>query len=192
MIDQSLFYLVNKVCRNYVFDALMPLVTELGRLNYLLVVAVALLFFRKKEIRIVGLLLLIGLLASSSVVFYLKTWVARPRPYLALSGVHLLKQESGFSFPSGHATFIFFTVSTVVAYFKRFYYLYIVAFLVAFSRVYIGVHYPFDIIAAAAIGTLLGYTMVWISKGGEYPFLRSQKSRLFSKIWWNQIRKKWN
>jgi undecaprenyl-diphosphatase len=97
-----------------------------------------------------------------------KAALVRPRPYVyyremietgqvqinALFG--LLASESAF--PSGHTTLVFSCVTALnCIYKKRLWPLYFFAVYIAFTRVYVGVHFPSDVIAGAVIGTLSGY-----------------------------------
>lgn len=134
----------------------MPFLSELGGWKVLLVLATILFFSRKKELRSLGILLLIGIIASYAIVFILKIWIARPRPALLLPNINLLIQDTGFSFPSGHATNAFMAATLLFTYSKKLYYLYIAAIGVAFSRIYLGVHFPSDVIAGALMGIILG------------------------------------
>lgn len=162
--DNSLFYFINKTCANRFFDFIMPLLTELGEWKFILVFAIILLFFRNKDVKKYGLLLLIGFVISFALVYILKNWIARPRPFMVLSHIRLFTKEGGFAFPSGHATFIFMAISVLTNYFKKFYYFYLLAFTIVFSRVYVGAHFPTDVIFGGLNGAVIGYLVVKISR----------------------------
>lgn len=101
-----------------------------------------------------------------------KEFVQRPRPcqdpafmvYVRL----LLKQCSGsFSFVSNHAANHFgiatFSVLTFKGIFKNWMYLlYLWAFVIAYAQVYVGVHYPLDVLGGAVLGILVGSLSAWI------------------------------
>jgi undecaprenyl-diphosphatase len=59
---------------------------------------------------------------------------------------------------------IFSLTAFICTYFSKFYYLYIAAFLVAFSRVYLGVHYSSDVVAGGIIGSMIGYGFAIFAK----------------------------
>jgi undecaprenyl-diphosphatase len=90
----------------------------------------------------------------------LKLIVARPRPFIVGDAQLVGKAPEGFSFPSQHAAFSFTMATTTVLYRRT---LGIIALLsaalVAYSRVYLGVHYWGDIIAGAIIGSLVAYAV---------------------------------
>ncbi|HSO39089.1 MAG TPA: phosphatase PAP2 family protein [Labilithrix sp.] len=113
------------------------------------------------------------LAASAVVVFLLKAIVRRPRPYLALPGVRALVFEAptDYSFPSGHAagsfTFAMFVAVVLVQHARRsptkkkrrigLSAIALVAALgVAMSRCALGVHFPADVLAGAALGVAAG------------------------------------
>ncbi|MFA5362958.1 MAG: phosphatase PAP2 family protein [Candidatus Omnitrophota bacterium] len=162
--DSYFFYLINKNCSNKFFDILMPLLSQLGTWEILFVFVFIFVIFKKKEARRLGVLLLAGLFVSCLSVSILKIWIARPRPFLVLPNVNLLVQAKGFSFPSGHAVNTFVVATLLFIFSKKFYYIYIVACSVALSRIYLGVHFPSDVMAGALIGVALGYLIMRIAE----------------------------
>ncbi len=75
----------------------------------------------------------------------------------------LLKSESIYAFPSGHTTFFFALATALYFHHKKLAYItYIVAAAVGIARVYIGVHYPIDIIGGAVLGILVGVSSKYI------------------------------
>lgn len=166
-LDIKLFYLINRTIQNHFFDFLMPIITKLGSGEAAFAIAVLIILFnlRKKANKAAGILLLAGLTPTYYAIEFLKKFVARPRPYNALTDVHLIGQAGGFSFPSGHATIAFMTAVILSHYFKRGRTIfYLLAVAVCVSRVYVGVHYVSDVAAGAIIGSAIGFVLVKIAK----------------------------
>jgi len=183
-IDIALFHFINGSLRNSVFDFLMPFVTDLNKQRILLVfVAVILLWMLirgKRNVKIAALLLIITISVSdqlnSSVIKY---WLERPRPCHALQNVHLLVScGSGFSFPSSHAVNNFAAALILAFFFPRAkWWFFGFAAIVAFSRVYVGVHYPSDVIGGAVIGLFCAANVLLVFSVLEklwYSYLQSR------------------
>ena len=140
-------------------DFLMPLITLLGDAGiFWIAMAVVLLIFPKtRKIGLgMGVALLMGLLICN---LMLKPWVARIRPYdyqiqyLATEIQLLVDAPHDFSFPSGHTIASFEAATVLLIRNKKFGIpAMILASLIAFSRLYLYVHYPTDVIAAVILG----------------------------------------
>lgn len=143
-------------------DWLMPLITKFGDGGiFWIAVAVVLLFFKKT--RKTGVMLavsfILGLLVGNLI---LKPLVARVRPYdINTDVVLLVKALSDYSFPSGH-TLVSFEAATVLLMVDRRFGIpaLILGILVAFSRLYLYVHYPTDVLAGMVLGILFGVIAV--------------------------------
>jgi undecaprenyl-diphosphatase len=100
-------------------------------------------------------------LAADGVSFLLKDATHRPRPFVAHPQIHPLYAVHSSSFPAGHAATAF-AGATVLAYVARRAapVLFLTAALIGFSRVYVGDHYPTDVLAGAALGLLVGIAAI--------------------------------
>ena len=154
-------------------DAVMPVITLLGDAGiFWIAIAVVLLFFPKTR-RIglgMGAALLLGLLVCNVT---LKPLVARIRPYdyvLEQSGVQiklLIEAQHDFSFPSGHTIASFEAATVLLIHNKKAGIgAVILACLIAFSRLYLYVHYPTDVIASVVLGIAFGFLGNWLVQKG--------------------------
>lgn len=94
----------------------------------------------------------------------IKNWVGRDRPCAALQEVRLLRPcGGGRSFPSSHAVNIAAFAVIAGAFFRRFRpYGIALAAAICYSRVYVGVHYPADVLGGAALGAGLAWGLLWV------------------------------
>ncbi len=88
----------------------------------------------------------------------LKLLIHSDRPFVLLSNVSNTIPESGYSFPSGHATFFMALAVAVLFYHKKAAYVLMgCAVLIGIARVVVGVHFPGDILGGFALGALVAY-----------------------------------
>jgi len=162
-LDSTLFRWINVGGQNFFFDGFMPFMTDLKNFTYVLIaLGIWILWKKRKEglifLVFIGLTLAITDQFSSHV---LKDWIGRVRPCHVMENIHLLTDcNTSYSFPSSHAVNIFAAAFFLSQPFRRLSpVLYAIAVIVGYSRVYIGIHYPFDVVGGAAIGLLIAWPM---------------------------------
>jgi undecaprenyl-diphosphatase len=101
------------------------------------------------------------ILVAESVSGLLKEWIGRARPPLDDSDpAPLVDLPHTSSFPSGHSTVAFACATAIALAVPRLRWpVFVLAALIAFSRVYVGVHYPLDVLAGALLGIALGFAV---------------------------------
>ena len=154
--DRDLFRYIHKDMENSFLDTSLPVIQRMGETQVYLGVCVLLCAFGNEKMYDTGKLATAAFMEAGFVAYSLKKIVGRPRP----SG-----EEEKNSFPSGHTT-LAFTMATVIGheYTKLRVPLYAVAFCTAFARIYLGRHYPSDVLAGATIGILAGLHMIHYRK----------------------------
>ncbi len=196
-LDTHLFNLINHGTANSVFDVLMPFLSSRGYLLILPYFFYILWLARKKksEGHDEVMALAIWTIVVSVFSFLLADWAAnelkhmigRIRPCNALEGVRLLAGCSqSFSMPSNHSANsfaytlpLFFMTRTFVKLRWRLYPL-ILAGLVAYSRPYLGVHYPGDITAGALVGTCSAALVIFLFSNARIEYRsRPHKTLLY-------------
>jgi undecaprenyl-diphosphatase len=164
-LDLWLFRLGNRTLANPVFDFLLPILTNERYFIVPYVIILLLLVWKGGRagrlcVGIVLLTIILGDQINSSII---KEAVGRIRPCHVLPDVRLLVGcGAGKSFPSTHAVNNF-AAATVFGYFYRSArpYLFGFATLVAYTRVYCGVHYPFDVLGGAVFGIVLALLVLF-------------------------------
>lgn len=161
VLDFNILFWIQNLIRNDVFDVIIPFYTSLGE-DGIIWIALGLILLIPKKYRKTGIMVLAALLVMLVVNnIVLKNLIARPRPcWTYPEMVQLVHNPSSYSFPSGHTTSAFAVAFTVFSQHKKLGKVIIVmAAIMAFTRLYVFVHFPTDIyggiLVAAAITTFV-------------------------------------
>jgi membrane-associated phospholipid phosphatase len=155
-LDVRVFILFNTRRYPAWLDRFMWLVTQLGNMVAACVAAGLLFIFnyRRMAIEIIFGTLLLWVLVET-----IKALSDRDRPFLALENTRVIGwKERGDSFPSGHTTQVFFLTALFIHRFQLgigiSLALYAVAVMVGLTRIYVGAHYPRDVVAGVVLGSV--------------------------------------
>lgn len=164
-LDGGILLWLQETLRGGVLTPLLVCYTHLGDSGLLWIVLSALLlcFKRTRKAGAVSLLaLLLSLIFTNGV---LKHLVARPRPWLTVEGlVPLITEHDPNSFPSGHTSASFAAAAAWCRTLPRRWMkvtVVVLAAVMAFSRLYVGVHFPSDVLAGLLVGLFCGW-LAWL------------------------------
>ena len=167
-LDQFLFHLANGAWVSPMLDRLMPALSVAGNAGAVwLGLLGTLAILGGNTGRRMALAGLVGLAAGFLASDLVKEITMRPRPFAALPDVRLLVPEPGsYAFPSGHTTSAFAASSGTVLAAKRLlgrvpawgWGMLALAAVLAYSRIYVGVHWPTDDAAGMLVGTACGWS----------------------------------
>lgn len=165
-LDWSILHGIQSVLAGPVLDFWMPKITLLGNGGAIWVLAAGFLACTKKY-RKQGLLMLAGLALGYLVGnLCLKNLIARPRPcWLEADFPLLIAPPTDYSFPSGHTLSSVIGAAMLTWTDRRFGYAAIpLAAVIAFSRLYLYVHFPSDVLAAALLGAGISAVLIRIGR----------------------------
>ena len=158
---------IQMLLKNPLMDRIMVLITTLGNEGILYYIILVLLLINKKT-RKLGVILGVSMLLNHILSnMTLKPLIARTRPFDVNTAVEIIiKKPSSYSFPSGHTAQAFTTAFAFLFAKSKFAKpMFIFAFIMAFTRLYLYVHYPTDILGGILCGLIssyLGYNLVEI------------------------------
>lgn len=166
--DVDLFLSIHRGLSNSFFDWLMPLMRNryFWAPLYLFIIIFCVKQYKRKGWLIIGMLLLTFAMGDLSASRLIKNSVMRIRPCnevtLTNDIIHRVECGSGYSFPSAHATNHFaIAVFLIFVFYDKWKAILPLAlgwaFVISFAQVYVGVHYPVDVIAGAILGSLIGF-----------------------------------
>lgn len=159
-IDGGVLLFIQENIRNPILNSIMVFITTLGDKGYIWIAATILLLIPKKT-RKVGVMSAIALLGSLIINNeIIKNLVKRPRPFVTFTDLQIIiPTPSQYSFPSGHTSSSFAAAAVFYRHLPKKLGVssVILAGLIGFSRLYVGVHYPTDVLAGVVMGIFLSY-----------------------------------
>lgn len=175
-LDGAALLWIQEHLRNDFLTPVVQWITNLGNGGFIWILITAILLLIPK-FRKIGMMAAMSLILSLLINnIWLKNWIARIRPYEVIEGLQLITKIPGdYSFPSGHTAS---SICTAVVFWKcsreykksgnqSFYFptavawiLLVLAVLISLSRLYVGVHYPTDVLGGVVTGTLIGWFTV--------------------------------
>ena len=176
--DESLFHIINGDMQHYLLDTILPYWRSklLWAPLYLFLISFVLINFKKKGLYFIIFVLSVVAISDTISSQFIKKTIQRDRPcnniYLK-QDVHLLVGcGGGYSFTSSHATNHFavavFIILTLGRLFKQIKWPFIFwASSISLAQVYVGLHYPLDILGGAIVGSVVGILMAYLFQSFE-------------------------
>lgn len=162
-IEAEILLFIQEYIRQDWMNGFWKFITMLGNSGWFWI-AVSVLLLIPKRTRIIGITALIALAVGALITnVALKHLVARIRPYELIDGLNLMiEKQKDYSFPSGHTCASFAASMVYLKMMPRKYGVpfVVLAALIAFSRLYVGVHFPTDVIGGLIIGIFSAWTAV--------------------------------
>lgn len=163
-LDNSILLYIKNNMHGHILDKAMVIITSLGNGGSIWIMIAVLLIINKRY-RKIGFMVL-GALILSTILGegILKHIVQRTRPSADIPAVNLLiSKPLSYSFPSGHTTSSFAVAGVLAKYFKKYAFIFWgLASLIAFSRLYLYVHYPTDVLAGIILGVICSRITVYM------------------------------
>ena len=171
--DSSILLWIQDSLRAGFLTPVMKIITHLGDKGiFWILLTLALLILRKtRPLGVVcAVSMVIGLIVTNLII---KNWVARIRPYELIQGLEcIVGKADDFSFPSGHTTN---SLACAWVLFRRAPRKWgvaalVLAILISLSRLYVGIHYPTDVLGGAVIGICSACLALWLVPKLEKKF----------------------
>ena len=189
-LDRHLFYFINHTLANPFFDRIMPWVCTPANWIplYVFIIVFCLWKFKKQGIIIIVFIALSAGFSDFSCDRIIKPLVHRERPcrdpITAKTDMVRVTCGSGYSFPSIHAADHFaMALFMILIFYKKWRWIWLWgilwAGLISVSRIYVGVHFPIDVLGGTIYGVLVGWLFSWLFKKVLLRYNMSLHQELF-------------
>lgn len=164
-MDVRMIRYVQTHCHNQFTDFLFPLLSRIGNAGAVWLTAALCLGYHRQT-RAFAWMIFFSLALAHVISQILKPVIGRPRPFVTYPGTPLLiHTPGGYSCPSGHSASSFAAATVIWLFNNRFgAAALILALMIAFSRVFLFVHYPSDTLAGSILGVLCAFLILYLYK----------------------------
>ncbi|MDA2935939.1 phosphatase PAP2 family protein [Patescibacteria group bacterium AH-259-L05] len=170
-MDYSLLTFINSFAGKWLWLDMIGIIFSDFLIYALPLIIFGVYFFSKKrkKIGIMAVKIISAVILVALVEYITNQVVARPRPFITHNEIYQLTKffvpPTDYSFPSGHTSLAFVMVFSVLVDWKKFgLILLIPAFLVGLSRIFVGVHYPIDIVGGIVTAILAVFVIEFLTK----------------------------
>lgn len=152
--DILILNILNRSIKCSLLDWFMPKITYLGSTQFSVSLCIVLLLYPAQITKAFSITLIRNLITSTLIVWVIKLFFHRQRPFIKLTNIYVRKiSVDNYSFPSAHSAASFSIALTASLFFPHLTLIFIaLAVCVAVSRIYLGVHYPTDVLIGIIIG----------------------------------------
>lgn len=154
--DINILRIINNSWKCKFLDIIMPAMTYLGSFPFMFIFCTVAFLLSSTLLHVMAIKAMISITISTGIGKLLKISVTRLRPFIAIPNLNIKKIGiDKYSFPSGHTTGAFSLAVIIALYFPIFGFITIpLACFVGISRIYIGVHYPTDVLVGVFLGSI--------------------------------------
>lgn len=162
-IDKKGLKYISEKCQTKTLDKIMPIITMMGNLGIIWFI-ISIMLILKNKYRVIGIGVILALLLTTIIgEGLIKNIVKRKRPFEESGEKLLINKPITYSFPSGHTASSFAALAVFIQMDSKMGIIVgPIATLIAFSRIYLRVHYPTDVIFGMFLGFSCGLSIVSI------------------------------